>query len=204
MTFVALVADAIGSRQLPPDVRAELQQAILATVAELNDRWRQEAEARFAVTMGDEIQGLLRDGRAVWPITHWIRSRFPHTHWVVAWGCGAITTPLWPDAAAPELDGPCFHRAREALGRAKDQRRVLAFGGFDRWLDDLAGYYSALYWSWTERQRQAAALLRVTTPVEAATRLGVSRSAVSHLGRRMAWPSVQAGDSLVRDLLERV
>lgn len=202
-SYVALVADAMGSRQLPTPRRAGLQRDVRAAVTELNRRWRGRRAARFAVTLGDEVQGLLPDATAVWEISHGIRARFPATDWVVAWGRGPLTTPPPPGAAAPELDGPCFHRAREALDRAKRARQVLAFGGFDPDLSHLAAYYSALYWSWTERQRQAAALLRLGGPAETAAALGVSRSAVSHLARRMAWPLVEAGDSLVRALLER-
>src|SRR6266704_1106965 len=105
-------------------------------------------------------------------------------------------------ATAPEVDGPCFHEARAAMERAKRQRFVFAFGGFPGALDPLASYYSALYWSWTPRQRRAATLLRLGSPADAAARLKVDRSAISHLGRRMAWPLVAAGDKMFRALLE--
>jgi hypothetical protein len=89
---------------------------------------------------------------------------------------------------------------------AKRERRLFAFGGFgpaDVALNGCASYYSALYWRWTRRQREAAAAWRVARkPREAAARLGVVPSAVSHLRRRMAWPLVAAGDKMFRALLE--
>jgi hypothetical protein len=88
------------------------------------------------------------------------------------------------------------------MERAKRQRLVLAFGGFPPALEPLANYYSALYWSWTPRQRRAATLLRLGPPAAAAAALGVDRSAVSHLARRLAWPLVAAGDKMFRTLLE--
>src|SRR6266566_1869703 len=133
-TYIALIADAIASRELPPAARARLQ-----------------ADAR----------------------------------------------------TAPEIDGPCFHEARAAMDRAKRERQVFAFGGFTAALEPLASYYSALYWSWTPRQRRTATLLRLGDPAAAAARLDVDRSAISHLARRMAWPLVAAGDKMFRALLER-
>src|SRR5207247_6366179 len=107
-------------------------------------------------------------------------------------GRGTITPP--PASPAPEIDGPCFHEARAAMQRAKRVRQVLAFGGFGSALEPLASYYSALYWSWTPRQRRTATLLRLGDAATAATTLDVDRSAISHYARRMAWPLVAAGD----------
>jgi hypothetical protein len=100
------------------------------------------------------------------------------------------------------MDGPCFHEARAAMDQAKRRRQVFAFGGFAPALEPLASYYSALYWSWTPRQRRTATLLRLGDPAAAAARLDVDRSAISHLARRMAWPLVAAGDKMFRALLE--
>src|SRR6266404_5860670 len=181
--YVALIADAIASRELPPAARARLQ-----------------ADARSAVTLGDELQCLLPTPQPVWHLAHDLRAHLPTVDWVVACGRGAITTPLAP--TAPEMDGPCFHEARAAMDRAKRQRQVFAFGGFAAALEPLASYYSALYWSWTPRQRRAATLLRLGDQAAAAARLDVDRSAISHLARRMAWPLVAAGDKMFRALLE--
>jgi hypothetical protein len=199
-SYIALLADATASRALAPPRRARLQADIRAATKELNRRFARALAARFAVTLGDELQCLLPTAAPVWEIAHHIRSRLAQVDWVVACGRGAISTPLAP--TAPEMDGPCFHEARGAMERAKRQRLVLAFGGFPPALEPLANYYSALYWSWTPRQRRAATLLRLGPPAVAAAALGVDRSAVSHLARRMAWPLVAAGDKMFRTLLE--
>ena len=194
--YVALIGDAVASRRLPPPARQRLQDELRAGLQVVNRRWRGRIAARFAVTLGDQFQGLLAGAEAVWELTHWLRAELPRVDWIVAAGQGPIHTPLAP--SAPEVDGPCFHRARQALDDAKRRRLVLAFGGFAAGLDGLADYYSALYWSWTPRQRRAAALLRVLAPADAADRLGVSRSAVSHLAGRMGWRLVAAGDEVFR------
>ena len=197
--YIALIADAVHSRALPAARRARLQSALRAALKHFNTRYRRFLAARFAVTLGDELQCLLRSAEPVWEIAHQLRFRFSEVEWVVACGRGPIATPLAP--TAPEVDGPCFHAARAAMERAKRQRLLLAFGGFAPRLEPLADYYSALYWSWTPRQRRAATLLRLGPPAFAAAQLQVDRSAVSHLARRMAWPLVAAGDKMFRAAL---
>ena len=202
--YIACIADATASRLLPPRQRARLQAALRAALPELNRRYRRALAARFAVTLGDELQCLLAVPAPLWDVAHHLRARFPDVEWVVACGRGPISTPLAP--TAPEVDGPCFHAARAAMERAKRQRLVFAFGGFPppsaAALEPLTSYYSALYWSWTPRQRRAATLLRLGSPATAAAQLHVDRSAISHLARRMAWPLVAEGDKMFRALLE--
>ena len=198
--YVALIADAVASRALAPAARARLQANVRAAMKDLNRRYARVLAARFAVTLGDELQCLLPSTRPVCDIVHEVRARLAAVDWIVACGRGTITTPL--AATAPEIDGPCFHEARAAMQRAKRVRQVLAFGGFGSALEPLASYYSALYWSWTPRQRRTATLLRLGDAATAATTLDVDRSAISHYARRMAWPLVAAGDKMFRALLE--
>jgi len=204
--YVACIADIVASRTLAPARRESLQQRLHAAATALNRdrRWHAALTARFALTAGDELQGLLSDARGIWALSHTLRAEFPDVTWIFACGRGTLTTRLASTRAAPELDGPCFHAARAALDAAKRRRQVLAFGGFPAELDGLAGYYSALYWSWTPRQRVTAALLRLYTPEQVARRLEIDRSAVSHLSRRMGWPHVVTGDTLFKTMLEAV
>jgi len=201
--YVALLADVVGSRRLPPAPRAALQHDLRAALPQANRRWRRALAARFALARGDEIEGLLRDPGAVWDIAHWLRARLPQVDWIIACGRGPIATALAPSAL--EVDGPCFHLARTALEAAKRDRRLFAFAGFGGHVDALARYYSALYWSWTPRQRRAANQLRAAAgaPLEqTGERLHVHPTAVSHMKRRLAWPLVAAGDTLFQATLQ--
>jgi hypothetical protein len=198
-SYVALIGDAVASRRLSAAARARLQDDLRASLLVVNRRWRRAVAARFAVTLGDQFQGLLTGPESLWELTHWLRAEVGQVDWVIAAGRGPVHTPL--GRPAPELDGPCFHRAREALEEARRRRLLLAFGGFRAGLGGLAEYYSALYWGWTPRQRRAASLLRVAAPADAAARLGIGRSAVSHLAGRMGWRLVAAGDQAFRQRL---
>lgn len=203
--YVALIADVAASRALAPARRARLQAALRRALPGLDRRLRAERAARCGITLGDELQALLRTPAALWRLAHELRVLFPDIEWVIAAGRGPLTTPLRPGAAAPELDGPCFHRARAALERAKAQRLVFALDGFTPAVEPLVAYYSALHWSWTARQRRAAARWRW---LEAGGRRDVlppedgHPSAASHLRRRLGWSLVRAGDAIFRKLLE--
>jgi SatD family protein len=204
--YVAFIADLAASRTLPARSRAGLQASVRTTARDFNLRFRRHRAARFAVTLGDELQGLFTSAAPVWEISHALRHRFPGVDWVVACGRGGLSTPLHRGVTAPELDGPCFHAARHALEHAKHLGLVLAFEGFDPALTACASYYSALYRSWTPRQRAVATAQRATRGArldELARLLHVGPSAVSHLRRRMAWPLVAAGDSVFQELLAR-
>lgn len=202
--YVALIADVTASRQRSDRARAALQRDLRATARELNTRYRKHLAARFAVTLGDELQGLLKHADAVWEVSHALRARVPEVEWIVACGRGTLSTPLVPGASAPELDGPCFHKARSALAEAKSQGLVLALAGFGPAVSGCAHYYAALYRGWTARQRALATAQRAHPDArldQLSRMLRVGPSAISHLRRRMAWPLVAAGDKVFQDLL---
>jgi len=201
VNYVAVLADVIASRALPPQPRARLQAQLHTRLrTELNQRraWRPGIAAGFAIARGDEIEGLLKGASLVWDIAHWLRRAFADVDWIIACARGPISTAL--ATTALEMDGPCFHAARAALEEAKHRRQVFTFRGFPPAVDALAAYYSALYWSWTPRQRRQASELRVQDRArdKIEDRRRVHPTAVSHMKRRMAWPLVAAGDMMFR------
>ena len=200
-SYIALIGDAVASRQLAPARRTRLQRELVAVLAAANRRWRTALAARFAVSLGDQFEGLLAGPERLWEVLHGLRADLKGSEWVLACGRGPISTPL--AATAPEVDGPCFHRAREALERGKRRRLVLAFEGFDPMVTALGHYYAALYWSWTARQREVATELRAQERAALPARLKVSASAVSHVAGRIGWRLVAAGDAAFRERLER-
>src|SRR5947207_15453516 len=122
-TYVALIADAIASRELPPAARARLQADARTAVKDLNQRYRRVLAARFAVTLGDELQCLLPTPQPVWDVAHDLRARLPTVDWVVARGRGPSPPPRAP--AAPPCHGPGSSEPRSAVDRPKRERAVL-------------------------------------------------------------------------------
>jgi hypothetical protein len=197
VNYVAVLADVIGSRALPPRARARLQTQLHTRLKELNKHraWRSGLAAGFAVARGDEFEGLLRDASHLWDITHWLRHTLADVDWIIACARGPISTAL--ASTALEVDGPCFHAARAALEEAKGRRQVFTLRNFGPAVDGWSSYYSALYWSWTPRQRRQAAMLRLNAAgMPQADPLKVHPTAISHMKRRMAWPLVAEGDRM--------
>ena len=202
VNYVAVFTDAIGSRALPPTARARLQARLHAGLKDLHKRraWRPAIAAGFAIARGDEIEGLLKDASLLWDIAHWLRHTFADVDWIIACARGPISTALADTAL--EVDGPCFHAARAALEVAKGNRQVFTLRGFTSGADALAAYYSALYWSWTPRQRRQASAWRLRDAAgqepDPGNRRKVHPTAISHMKRRMAWPLVAEGDRMFR------
>src|SRR5438067_11922737 len=136
--YIALTVHDPASRLLPHARRARLQADARAAALELNRGYARVLAARFAVTLGDELQCLLPSPAPLWEIAHQIRARLPAVDWVVGCGLGPISTPLAP--TAPEIDGPCFHQARAALDRAKRLLLVFTLRCFPSRVDSLACY----------------------------------------------------------------
>src|SRR5206468_636478 len=101
-TYIALIADVAASRALPAPARARLQARVRDVARELNARYRAHLAARFAVTLGDELQGLFKTAAPVWEVSHRLRSAFPEVDWVVACGRGPrSSTPSATASSSP-------------------------------------------------------------------------------------------------------
>src|SRR5215471_3779915 len=204
--YTAFIADVVASRARTPRARAALQLRLRDLARDLNARFRADLAARCALTLGDELQALFASSAPVWRAAHELRLAVPDVEWIVACGKGGLTTPLHRGVTAPELDGPCFHAARDALAAAKTEAQVFACGGFDPTVDGYARYYSALYRGWSARQRALANAQRARPAAkltELARLIGVAPTSISHRRRRMAWPLVVRGDTMFQEVLAR-
>src|SRR5438309_11620823 len=90
-SYVALIADAVASRDLPPAGRARLQADARAAVKHLNQRYRRVLAARFAVTLGDELQCLFPTPQPVWDVAHDLRARPPRS--IGSWRAAGAPSP---------------------------------------------------------------------------------------------------------------
>lgn len=152
--LLAVIGDLRASREHPD--RAALQARLRETLVAVN---RTSAPAvALAITAGDEFQGLLdaaQAGLAVDIVVEITEAIYP-TELAFGLGWGPLATPLEAAQAVAELDGPCFHRAREALERAKIESAWAALAGAGPGLDGLVsgtfGLMAAIRGGWTEKQ----------------------------------------------------
>jgi hypothetical protein len=176
--YVAVIGDVVASRHAPE--RSQMQERLRDALEEVNQRFRDLVVARFLITIGDEFQGLLDGTEKLGHLLSLLRSRANPEELRFGLGFGQLATPLRDQAIG--MDGPCFHRARAAVERAKDRHTAVEVhaGEENAGLDIYSVLYSALRAGWTPKQRRVVDM--AGTGMEGkqiAKSLEVSPSAVS-------------------------
>ncbi|MFQ3295629.1 MAG: hypothetical protein ACI9EZ_000999 [Halobacteriales archaeon] len=181
-SYVALIGDIRGSRDV--DDRQEVQTEFKRVVDALNEQVASSAIASpFTVTTGDEFQVLLTDASAAVDAAVAASDRFHPARLRFGIGRGGLDTELNPTQAIG-MDGPCFHRARDAIDSAREDGAWLRVAG---WSDGLEAHVNAMFdlvqcvrEDWTDRQAEfAQALAEAGTQNRVADRYDVSKSTVS-------------------------
>lgn len=211
-TYVAIVGDLVRSRELPD--RAQVQ----TTWKNLLRRFHAEqpvAGLRAAgpeITGGDEVQLLLRvepsnpPGTAALTFLREVTEDLSPVRIRFGVGLGELTTALGDPIQ--ELDGSCFHHARNALEFARHQERWAFVSGVPAPLGDAA---NAILWltgsiraAWTDRQLEVVRALR-SLPLQktVAERLDVSPSVVSEVLKAARHDSVRGSEHVVEILINR-
>lgn len=180
--FVALIGDIRGSREL--EDRKNVQKEFKGVVNSLNDYIPNSSIAsRFTVTTGDEFQVLLTDATDAVDAAVTASDQFHPARLRFGIGRGELDTEVNPNQAIG-MDGPCFHRAREAINSARKDGAWLRVGGWskdlDRRINSLFDLVQCVREDWTDRQAQfAVALKEEGTQKRVADRYDVSKSTVS-------------------------
>lgn len=204
--FVALIGDIRGSRTL--DDRKEAQTEFKNVVGALNAQIPDHAIAsEFTVTTGDEFQGLLTSATAAVDAAVSASDQFHPARLRFGIGRGGLDTEVNPDQAIG-MDGPCFHRAREAIDSAKNDGVWIRVGG---WSKELTSHVNSMFdlvrcvrEDWTDRQAQfALALTEQGTQKDVANHYDVSKSTVSESLSAGHVKTVRAAEHSLAELLQR-
>lgn len=200
--YYALTGDMVGSRTI--EDRVSVQATFLEALERLNDDVGEELlAAPLRLTAGDEVQGLLRNPVAVVDISVGIADALHPV--VVRWGLGVgpVVTKLSADVTT--MDGPCFHLARNAVGRASGRKGWLVAEGFgeedDAAITALFTLMGVLRSMWTGVQAKYVASARDRLQKEVAKLYGVDETAVSHSLRSARFREVQEGEEAARRFL---
>lgn len=175
---IVLFGDVVASRSAP----IQSSDWLRGLVAELDDAYGGQRLAPFGFTQGDELQGLLVT--AADPLEAVFRAAFAGDRRPMRWAiaAGPIDVGRGP---ATERTGAAFLAAREALGRARDERDGLVVVSGDPEADallaDIAPVLATLLGDLTDRQRAIGRLIVVDglRQSDAAARLRISRPTVS-------------------------
>lgn len=189
-SFVAIIGDIRGSRSLTQ--RREIQENLGTILQEINEGFEADIAAKFLITLGDEFQGLLFDGRSLLKIIEKIKMSLYPVTFRFGIGMGRITTDIYPEMALG-ADGPAFYRARSAIELLKEneskKKAVLSDLSFrfeekssttERLLNTAFTLLYSLEHTWTDRQREIITdqLFHQDGQKASALRLGITQSAV--------------------------
>ena len=194
MSVAVLTVDQRGS-QTGPDL-------VPAALALLNDPAYGPVERPFERTAGDEIQGVLLDGRA---IVARIALLLRADVWNIGLGLGSVEHPLPTSTRAGR--GEAFVLARAAVTRAKQQSSRISVVGGEAY---AAEQIETVAWLWagvlTRRSTRgwevADLFAEGLTHAEAAARLGISQSAVSQRAQAAGLVEGDRAARLLADLID--
>ena len=110
--LIAIIGDIRKSRLLPE--RKEVQDKLKMVLDEINLKYEGDISAKFLITLGDEFQGLLSNGKYALKIIQEIRMQLCPTEVRFGIGVGKITTEINTDMALG-ADGPGYYNARDAI-----------------------------------------------------------------------------------------
>jgi len=200
--YWAVIADLVRSRSI--SARGSLQADLERVLAGRNARDGGTLAAKWTITIGDEFQALFRSPRDIpFAIDEICNATRPY-YIRVGLGWGSLTTELKPVAIG--MDGPCFHRAREALEAARRAKRlavVRTHGPVADLASDVWNLALTVAESRTAKQGLAVSAYRLTGRQEDVARLlDVSQGTVSVDLRRARMAEVDPVLSHLGHLLE--
>jgi hypothetical protein len=201
--FLAIIGDLRASRSAPE--RAETQRLLEEALARVSREEKERLAARFVVTLGDEFQGLLRGAGATMRVLLALEGALDGIPVRYGVGWGTLSTPLKEEALG--MDGPCFHRARGAVDRGKQEDRwvtVWGFGADDEIVNGILSLMAAVRGEWTDIQAETVAeTRRAATQRDVAAARGRSESTVSKALKAANYDQMLEAERAVTAILVR-
>lgn len=117
MNYITIVCDIKKSRELVN--REEVQKILIESLKKCNEEFKEIILAPFLIILGDEWQGLLKEGSDYNKIIEFFNNSLPsNVKFYTGIGIGDITIHNF-ELTVNQLDGPSFHLARNAIKYAK-------------------------------------------------------------------------------------
>ena len=204
--YVVVTGDLKASRRLKD--RAEVQEELKNALRIVNRRFDEEIPAKFVVVGGDSFQGMLSSPKYLFDIYYVFFENISHQFYLGI-GVGDISTRLSENVG--EIDGEAFHKASDALERAKKENIWIAFKSeweIDEVVTCLLNFMADVMWNWTDRQKEMIIYFREQGGNRKAVRLASKNFGV---GERSIYKTLRTGkyhlwrdaETAVADLLNQ-
>lgn len=161
--YIVIIGDIINSKEL--EHRNEVQERLRRTLQDINERYNADIAASFMITLGDEFQGLLHNGKNTMKIIEELRSSMYPVRIRFGIGIGEVFTKI-DQVETREIDGPCYYSARSAIDYLKKSEKRYHSDEADTRIEieedasDCASLMNTVFSlmsvierNWTERQR---------------------------------------------------
>jgi len=120
--YFTIIGDIISSKQMKNKERYDLQAKIDAVLSEINTKYKQDIAVDFAITLGDEFQGLLKNAESVIEITDVIKYKSEPTEIRFGIGVGDVFTDIHQNSNI-KTDGPAFWHAKYAVKQMQENKK---------------------------------------------------------------------------------
>lgn len=114
--YIAIIGDIKDSKKI--DDRKNVQTKLKSVLNRVNEKYESAISSKFLITLGDEFQGLLREGDCVIDIIEEVQREMYPIQIRFGIGVGEITTDIYSEMAIG-ADGPGYYKAREAINELK-------------------------------------------------------------------------------------
>lgn len=188
--YIAIIGDIKKSKKLLE--RKLVQDRLKEILKRINEKYSDDISSKFIITLGDEFQGLLHNGKNILNIIETIEREMYPIKIRFGIGIGEITTDIDFEMALG-ADGPGYYSARKAInylkqneGRNKTQVADIRIEIEDdkysvgEMLNTILSLMAVLKGEWTDRQREIIWDYDYyqDSQKNCAKRLGISQSSV--------------------------
>lgn len=187
---IAVIGDIVNSKKIKN--RQEVQVKLGQILEEVNLSYSDDIASKFMISLGDEFQGLLTDGKNVLDMITYIEIKMHPVKIRFGVGIGRIETEINP-ALPFGADGSAYHNARRMIdslkslenkSKAADAHIMIASDGsheeLELLLNTVLSLCTTIKGKWTGRQREILfdCILNGDNQKEAAARLGINQPSV--------------------------
>lgn len=162
--YVVIIGDIIDSRGLID--RRDVQNKLRMVLSDINRKYSQNIVSDFSIALGDEFQGLLKNGYNIIDIIFEIEMAMSPIEFRFGVGIGDVSTDT-NNYKTFEIDGSAYHRARKMIQEIESTKNqyseryaniMICSEDENREIDELLNstlsICSALKSKWTNRQKE--------------------------------------------------